>query len=63
LGGATGSFAASARHGGNLKTSLERCFERESIAGDARTALEAELLREFMRTFHNYAVHIPEAAA
>lgn len=44
----------------DLKTSLERCFERESIEGDARTALEAELLREFRRTYHNYAVHIPE---
>jgi hypothetical protein len=43
----------------DLKTSLERCFEREAIEGDARIALEAELLREFKRTFHNYALHIP----
>jgi hypothetical protein len=44
----------------DLRTSLERCFEREAITGDARIELEAELLREFKRTFHNYAVHIPE---
>jgi hypothetical protein len=42
-----------------LRTSIERCFEREGIAGEARIALEADLLREFRRTFHNYAVHIP----
>jgi hypothetical protein len=47
----------------DLKTSLERCFEREAVAGEARIALEAELLREFRRTFHNYAVHIPERSS
>jgi hypothetical protein len=43
-----------------LRTSLERCFERESVEGAARDELEAELLREFKRAYHNYAVHVPE---
>lgn len=43
-----------------LSTSLERCFLREGIEGEARAKLERELLREFMRTYHNYAAHVPE---
>jgi len=43
----------------DLSTSLERCFIREGIEGHARVELEKELLREFRRTYHNYAPHIP----
>jgi hypothetical protein len=43
-----------------LSTSIERCFAREGIAGNNRAELEKELVREFRRTYHNYAVHIPE---
>lgn len=43
-----------------LSTSLERCFGREGIAGEARGELEKELVREFRRTYHNYAEHVPE---
>lgn len=43
-----------------LKTSLERCFERQLVEGPERMALERELLREFRRAYHNYAVHVPE---
>ena len=43
-----------------LSTSLERCFLREGIEGDDRAKLERELLREFRRTYHNYAAHVPE---
>ena len=46
--------------GWGMKTSLERCFEREAVDGAERMALERELLREFRRAYHNYAVHIPE---
>lgn len=46
-----------------LRTSLERCLEREHIDGDARIELEQELLREFKRTFHNYSVHVPASAS
>jgi hypothetical protein len=44
-----------------LSTSLERCFAREGIEGAARAELEKELLREFRRTYHNYAEHVPES--
>lgn len=44
----------------DLSTSLERCFIREDIEGSERAKLEKELLREFRRTYHNYAAHVPE---
>jgi hypothetical protein len=44
-----------------LKTSLERCFERESVDVPRRNKLEAELLREFKRAYHNYALHLPRS--
>jgi hypothetical protein len=46
--------------GWQLKTSLERLFERQAMEGPARMMLERELLREFRRAYHNYAVHVPQ---
>jgi hypothetical protein len=42
-----------------LKTSLERFFDRISIVPDSRPEAEAELLREFQRTYFHYAQHPP----
>lgn len=43
-----------------LKTSLERWLDRYSIAPTRRPELEAEVLREFQRAYHNYISHTPE---
>jgi len=43
----------------NLKTSLERCYERQGVLGANRRRLESELLREFKRAYHQYAHHLP----
>ena len=42
-----------------LTTSLDRYFERERISGSNRVACEQEMMREFRRAFHHYAVHVP----
>ena len=42
-----------------LKTSLERCCERERIKPKDRSYLETELLRDFRRAYYQYAQHIP----
>src|SRR6266542_1684209 len=44
-----------------LKTSLERCCERERIKPKDRNFIEKELLRNFRRAYHQYAQHIPDA--
>jgi hypothetical protein len=46
-----------------LKTSIERCFERERIASRNRFDLEEELYRDFTRAFHQYSVQVPEKAS
>ncbi|MEQ1772400.1 MAG: FRG domain-containing protein [Burkholderiales bacterium] len=43
-----------------IKTSIERFFERESITPNKRIHMEGELLREFKRAYHQYATHIPK---
>lgn len=44
-----------------LQTSLERCCERERIKPKYRYSIEAELLREFKRAYHQYALHLPSS--
>ena len=44
----------------DLKTSLERCCDYHGFQGSKRHELEANLLREFRRTYHLYAQHIPD---
>jgi hypothetical protein len=43
-----------------LSSSLERCCERENITPGKRLKLERELTRDFTRSYHQYAEHIPE---
>jgi hypothetical protein len=43
----------------DMKTSIERCFERERIPAGQRSTLETELLREFKRAYHQFAYHVP----
>ncbi len=43
-----------------MKTSLERCFEREKIPAGQRSAVEMELLREFKRAYHQFSQHVPK---
>jgi hypothetical protein len=43
----------------NLRTSLERIFDREAIPFGKRSDLEAELLRDFRRAYHQYGFHVP----
>lgn len=43
----------------NLQTSLERVFEREAIPLEKRSDVEAELLRDFRRAYHQYGFHVP----
>jgi len=47
----------------NLETALERTFRRESIPAGRRIDVEAELLRDFQRAFHQYGTHLPEPNA
>jgi FRG domain len=44
-----------------LQTSLERCFNREGVAASERPWVEAELLREFKRSYHQYTQHVPKS--
>jgi hypothetical protein len=46
-----------------LQTSLERCCDRESIAPDRRSYIETEFIREFRRSYHQYAQHLPNPEA
>src|SRR5262249_27026937 len=46
-----------------LATSLERCCDRESIPREQRGRVERELIREFRRSYHHYALHLPEPDA
>jgi FRG domain len=45
--------------GWKLLTSLDRCLLRYETDQRNRVLVEAELQREFRRTYHQYAVHIP----
>jgi hypothetical protein len=47
----------------NLQTSIERCCDRQGVAAAKRAAVEAELLREFRRAYHQYAQHVPQPDA
>ena len=47
----------------NLRTSLERCFERQHIEPRAMEEVERDLIREFKRTYHNYATQVPVDSA
>ena len=42
-----------------LKTSLERCCQRQSIVPEKVREFEDRLLREFQRAYHQYTQHIP----
>lgn len=42
-----------------LKTSLERCFERNEIPRDRALEVESDLLREFRRAYHHYSHQVP----
>jgi hypothetical protein len=42
-----------------LSTSLDRCLDRHSIRPGDRPPIEAELLREFRRAYHQYGSHLP----
>jgi hypothetical protein len=44
----------------SLKTSLERCCDRERVPRRGRFDFEERLWREFKRTYHQYSVHVPE---
>jgi len=44
---------------GQLKTSLERCCEREDIQGLGCSTLERNIIREFKRAYHQYGQHPP----
>jgi hypothetical protein len=46
-----------------LQTSLERCCNRESIDADRRPQIESEFIREFRRSFHQYAEYVPHPGA
>jgi hypothetical protein len=43
----------------DLKTSLQRSCDRRNVPPADRRAHEDALFREFRRTYHQYAVHIP----
>jgi hypothetical protein len=43
-----------------LKTSLERCCEREKIKRKRHIYIEDELLRDFRRAYYQYAQHVPD---
>jgi hypothetical protein len=43
-----------------LKTSLERCFDRNEIPLERRRDVELDLLREFRRAYHQYARRVPK---
>lgn len=45
----------------SIKSSLERFFERERIEPRIRNDVEAELIREFKRAYHQYAYHLPDS--
>jgi hypothetical protein len=42
-----------------LKTSFERCCDREQIPGHERRTFEEKLFRQFRRVYHHYSDHIP----
>lgn len=46
-----------------LKTSLERCCDREKVPFVHRGEIERELLREFRRAYHQYGDHLPPSVA
>jgi len=43
----------------DLKTSIERCLDREQIPAASRQERERGLMREFRRAYHQYAAHVP----
>jgi hypothetical protein len=43
----------------DLVSSIERCFDRQDIGTQLRMKVEAELLRQFKRTFHHYSNRLP----
>jgi len=47
----------------HLETALERTFRREAIPAARRMDVEAELLRDFQRAYHQYGAHVPEPHA
>lgn len=47
----------------NLKTSLERSCDRYGVASGHRHELEDRLFREFRRTYHHYASHVPDRSS
>src|SRR5262245_56010695 len=44
-----------------LRTSLERCWERLKIKSNLRNDFELRIIREFKRAYHQYAQHIPSS--
>lgn len=53
-------FRGQASSNWDLTTSLERCSIRHKLSITERDQLESALLREFRRTYHQYAQHIPD---
>lgn len=46
-----------------IQTSLERYCDRQGVSGPERPRIEAELFREFRRTYHHYADHVPDPSS
>ncbi len=55
-------FRGQKRVADSLSTSFERCCERFEVDPSKRPSVEAELRREFRRTYHEYATHPPAPA-
>src|SRR5437016_3319598 len=53
-------FRGEARAQWNPKTSFDRCCDRNAIKRKDRPTLEKRLVREFRRTYHLYAQHVPD---
>ncbi len=45
-----------------LKTSLERCCDRENVPAKDHLVFEIRLLRQFRRAYHHYSCHVPSPA-
>jgi hypothetical protein len=43
-----------------IRTSLERCCEREKIKPHSHSRIENELIRDFQRAYYQYGRHIPD---
>lgn len=43
-----------------LKTSLERCFDRHGVKPCERRKIEDRIIREFRRAYHQFAYHVPD---